>query len=270
MAFKTLSLQPFIGHRINHIVWEFAPVTPGLDEDATITFERSEFENGPYEEAGTVAALAYNFVDQTETPRSARHNYYYRAILRRSGHPALLSRRFSNMRFKTGLDQSIFERVLLQQSKELRLGAGIKVWLYRRITDGPPCTYCRDQHSGQSIAQSICTHCWGTGVAGGYAAPVAIYVMNMQPRDRKEVRAEDNISVVTADRVLAAPGLPRIYSGDVLVIPDLDERLRVGNDLKHGSYIGLHPIDHRFITHLLPADDLVRRMPVPSIQPTIP
>lgn len=261
MRFSYLAARVFHGYSFVEVEW-------GLDEavgpDATVDVTRSEHEHGPFKIRRQVAALDYGFQDPLGKGRGGRHTWYYRLILRRPNKPAIISRVFSDAVFKSDQQESVFAAVLVRQLNQLRHRSGTPALLYRRIIDGPVCPECTDASTGQSAGTSRCETCYGTGVEGGYAAPLETFVQKGNANKFAEKKQDGLPPQLDNSNVFLTPALPRIYPGDLYVFTGADERYAVQDEISLPSMLGAHPLEHHFNAKKIQTDSVIYKIPVPA------
>lgn len=261
MRFSYLAARIFHGYSFVEVEWNLdEPVGPG----AIIEVARSEQEHGPFTLRRKVPALDYNFQDPIGKSRGGRHTWYYRLILRRPGKPAIISRVFSDVVFKSEQQESVFAGVLARQMNQLRHRSGVPALLYRCIVDGPVCPACTDASTGQSAGTSRCETCYGTGVEGGYAAPLETFVQKAQPESFSEKKQDSLPTHLDISNVFIGPALPRIYPGDLYFFAGADARYEVQDEIRMPSMLGAHPLEHHFNAKKLPTDSVIYKIPVPE------
>lgn len=64
--------------------------------------------------------------------------------------------------------------------------AGIKSLIYKRLTEGEPCSECRDIETNQ-VLNPQCDTCFNTGFKQGYDKPVEIYLENITAKNEQVV-----------------------------------------------------------------------------------
>lgn len=114
----------------------------------------------------------------------------------------------------------IFRETLLN-----RKFAAVKGYLLKAKRHGPPCVECLDPDT-QEVTKSHCDTCKGTRWIGGYyAAMPATYAQLAENETRTNVDAQQNRGTVHDDAKIGRfVGLPQLYSYDVWVDADSDER----------------------------------------------
>lgn len=263
MAFRDLGARIFHGYAFTEVTWQLE-ANVALGDSAEIEVARSENEKGPFQFRGRIPATAYRFEDRSGDARGGRHTWYYRLILHRAGKPAVISRVFSDARFKTDKHEAVFTAVLARQLNQLRHRSGTACLLYRQITAGPVCPACVDASSGQSAGTSRCEVCYGTGIHGGYAAPLATFVQKAQASRFEEKKQDGLPTRLNQDNIFITPALPRIYPGDLFVFPEEDMRYEVDPTISMPSMLGQHPLEHQFPVEKIPTDSVIYKIPIPE------
>jgi len=122
----------------------------------------------------------------------------------------------------------IFQEVLRRELLMFRMETGQEGCLLKMRYAGPKCTACLDYQS-EEVSNASCSTCYGTGVVGGYYAPIPCVYAAPDPLGTNEKldggQARGMINdVVTRARMLASPQLAR---GDVWVDKDTDRRWKI-------------------------------------------
>lgn len=261
--FTDVQARIFHGFFAYLLSWEFSEDTADVGV-GTVSVEVSETRDGPFKEIHEEPAISYRALVDAEMERSIRHTPYFRLVLKRPSRPAHISRMFSDALFKSTQQQAIYRAINERQFEELRHRSGMPCLLYSRVYKGPACPDCVDEQTGQHLGTSRCETCWGTGILGGYRAPVEFYVKVAAATTSSEERKNRNPTVAEEDDVFVTPGIPRIYADDFFVVRTRDRRYKVGRQIQHPKMMGAHPIEHRFKGDLISHDDVLMKMPIPE------
>ena len=261
--FQNTTAYTFHGWRRTITEWSFSDATSGLTS-GSVEIHKSALESGPFEKVDTVPALDKSYTHHHKQNLGARSTFFYRLHLIRDGHPVLLSRIFSDLEFGTAKNQFMFSRIVDKQIYSLRYHGGVRALLYRYPYVGAQCPVCVDSRSGQSVGRSQCEHCHGTGVEGGYAAPVLFYYKELNTPQSGIVHQDSLPAKKVSSVTVASPGLPRIYPRDVIYVPQQDRRFRVGDNIATPKMVGNIPVEYQYEIERVASDDIIYKLPVPE------
>lgn len=157
---------------------------------------------------------------------------------------------------------AIVRRILQLELKAMREGRqGIEVQVRTPLSRGKTCR-CVDPVTKQSSQASLCAHCYGTRIEGGYAAPLQTWmrVLDWNPTEK----ADDPTGKHRVDsqyaraRVLAYPD---VVTDDLIIHPATDTRFSV---VKAGAeyFRGMVPVVSTPTLVVLPRSDVRYKLPL--------
>lgn len=128
----------------------------------------------------------------------------------------------------THRDARIAKDILRRELRMLRSQTGQKGILLKQRHSGPRCPVCVDAMT-EEIRDPKCASCWGTGIVGGYYAPVPCVYAALQPLNTHErldpAQSQGTVNPVqTTARMLASP---QLFRHDVWIDVDTDFRWNV-------------------------------------------
>jgi hypothetical protein len=114
---------------------------------------------------------AYGYVDRTFNTESVNRQIYYK--IRGINTKETIESKVS----KLDIERPNYIGLAVAKNKNLLLErfVGTKCYIFIRKTFGSKCTYCYDVARQKSIS-SNCPYCYGTTFAGGYFAPIQMYL----------------------------------------------------------------------------------------------
>jgi hypothetical protein len=162
-------------------------------------------------------------------------------------------------------DWGIAKEILRKETLLLVKKVGTKGWLLKRRLWGSMCPVpgCTDPETGQ-VNDPNCPVCYGTGIEGGYYAPLDFWV-TMNPTQRMK-KLDNNLGVVAANiETVRALAYPATDAGDVWIQASSDQRFVVQSDVV--SLVRHRGIDLVMNLRLeeLPRSDIVYSVPTPCL-----
>ena len=130
--------------------------------------------------------------------------------------------------------------------------AGEAGLLLKRKEWGTKCD-CRDFDTGE-IVTSSCRNCLGTGLIGGYYAPISLPVVG-QPDKKARVQSEKGLSQDDV-RMVRVVAYPLVSTNDVWINSNSNERWQI-RAIEAVAEIRRIPIVQRLKLHLIPQTDII-------------
>ena len=139
--------------------------------------------------------------------------------------------------------------------------AGTRLFIYKRLLEGDPCTTCRDGDTGQ-ILNPNCVTCYNTGIIGGYDEPVEVYLENItkkteQVKPRQTGEGEDD----KIQYVFRHASDPEIDQFDILLQHHDDVRFVVEKVDKF-QFRGKQPLVSHITVSLVQRDNIIYNIPL--------
>ena len=189
-------------------------------DEISFRISRSEAENGPWEDLGTVE-LCEEFLDSTSPQGHPFRTLFYKIAAIRGGEVLEETPPFTFL-WETTLEGI---EVMRSLTTALRAYSGTRFFHLKKKTLGQSCS-CLSQLNGLqgsifrgNSGTTNCPICFDTQFVGGYYAPVEIYAQ-VQPTTSVDNLQAKNYSVI-------APGSPIIKPNDLLVQAKSNKRLKV-------------------------------------------
>ncbi len=259
MAFKRVWVDHvFRGGSL--VFWELRSDVD-LPRPYTFTAEWGHATNGTWTPVSTEPVVdGYFAVDPEGRLVAKRLDTYYRVKLVAADSTTAYS---NPVRADGGLparDWLIARELVRKEYLYLMKGSnGERGCLLKRRIWGPVCPSCTDNDTA-AVAAPRCTTCWGTGITGGYHAPVEFWLA-ATPRNQKV--AIDTSRGTVGDTVVRGRGVAYPYplTGDLWVSADRDRRWRIGGVNEAAAVRGV-PIAVEMELALLPASSLLYDLPL--------
>lgn len=152
-------------------------------------------------------------------------------------------------------------QMVLQEFRTLRAASGnAPVWIYLRKRLGPQCPDCTDPDTGQLKASSRCETCYGTGIVGGYHAPISSFAL-FQKEDHghtyNQPTGKRNPRLPTV-RTLAYPQLER----DDLIWDTARAELFTVDAVITFAFANVIPVALDVQAFRMPQTDITQKLPV--------
>lgn len=200
------------------------------------------------------------FVDNNFTVGNRTDIMHYRVLLISDG------QEFDSpvTRFDDKLHRGEFgllRRMVEKEFKELS-HTGPRVRIFRLRSWAPNCPACTSNVTGQRIATSVCTTCYGTGKEGGYNPPVDSWmaftnaVIPIATTDRQDMGSSDK-----KKGQVRLPGYPLLTREDLIIHRETDNRYVVG--VNHPAlFKGMFPVNQTLEVSLLARSDVRYKLPI--------
>lgn len=136
-------------------------------------------------------------------------------------------------------DARLARTIVAKEDAMMRRSSGQCGWLYKRRHWGVPCATCVSQDTGEVMNASTCRVCYGTGITGGYHAPVEAWAASSArgSSSRRKINHDENVALTEPQarnvRMLACPWLD---TDDVWCLRDSDQRYFIR---------GVSPVEYR-------------------------
>lgn len=218
--FREVRVQPCFGHNKAIVSWDVEPHLRG----GAFTVYRSKDETNWTQ--AHVGVGQNQYIDPEFVVRDRLSNYFYRVEVSHN------NQIFSSDIVATfgPVDRMTYgtANVLLQDwGKKIQQGTAIKI--FRQLIYGRICPVCVDQDTGQQMGTTLCRTCFATGYEGGFAPPIAAYMLKAEVPARATMDMEDGKGTRDAQiftcRMLSYPSLRR---GDLIADVRRDDRYLVG------------------------------------------
>ena len=162
-------------------------------------------------------------------------------------------------------DRRVIQEIVRKEHIAIRQG-GIAGFLLPRRDTGEKCSCTAGTQFEKKLHASYCTRCYGTGIVGGYYAPVQFSWKLLPPTlpKRKESDATGNhYGVLTVAR---APISIPLIKGDVLVNRATGQRFYVESLDSVLQYKGVPVIYEKLLLREAPADDIIFKFRIKDSQ----
>ena len=178
-----------------------------------------------------------------------------------SGDDSISTTKVVGKHFNDTKKNLIAQEIIRKEEMLMRKKTGTSGLLWKRRHWGALCE-CVDPDSGMAM-DSHCLQCYGTGIDGGYFAPVP-YIVSFNEGLARQIDISDG-GVGTVDTrqgpTVRALICPRLDSGDVWVNCDTDQRYVVGA-IKETLYSGKALLYSMVQMSLAPSSDIIYSLPL--------
>lgn len=250
-----LKVVPHYGNFDSVITWKQAPALTNLLKYV----ERSHDGVANWKVIGETTDCMFH--DKDVVPLDRRDGFFYRVKWQTSpGCAFTYSGSCSTFGVLSRKEFGAARKIMLLELRQCRIFHSVKIFLVNR--HGVPCEYCTDPTSGQQIGKSACSHCYGTGMKGGYLAPLQNYMRNraVSPRQQPAREAGTGTDDPTLGQFCMVP-FPMLQKGDLIVEPATDNRWLV--DTNTISYFaGKAPVLQQPAMQLIERTNIKYRVPV--------
>lgn len=258
-TFKVSYLQP----KVITLQWSVSNIPAGYTEHVTV--QRSESPEGPWETLQREISGAEYFQDYDARLMNSTATVYYRLEieLRHSTSPSIaLTSSVEWLRQKpTAIAREINRREQILLSKY----AGEPAFLFIRRTWGAPCSACYDP-ALQKTLTSDCRKCFNTGIAGGFFAPIELYISRSP--SGKMIQDLGLYKVENDQTIFWTSSTPTIKPGDLLV-DSLGVRYNIEMVRIRGKLLGAD-LKQILLVMRIPADDTLYHLAVPEVNELVP
>lgn len=167
-----------------------------------------------------------------------------------------------------GFMRVIVRKELLQYNK-----LGLTGVLLKRRDWGPRCTTCADFDTEEAV-DSQCPECFGTGIIGGYYAPIPKTVL---PIDKNTTRQTTEVSLVDdTQRSVRCIAYPTLIKDNDLWLDDKNGTRWVVRGVKVAAELKGVPLIYQLTLKRMPMTDVIYSDPegvdksteIPAVQPT--
>lgn len=209
--------------------WRLQWSIEGLGASNEVRIQRSESQEGPWDDVADVPASQVVYEDKNKPYRSHWTVFFYRLqVLDSQKNVEQTSEPTSNMETPGKLTREIArQHQLLLQGVNTHPGfMSRKFACFKRTIDGTRCTDCVDPKTGQRYVDR-CSTCGGTGYTEGWSDPI-VFQAWFRGSQRREVRMNPR-SNESEDltRRLFLTNWPLLAPGDVLAEKKTGRRWRV-------------------------------------------
>lgn len=234
--------------------------------------ERSFIKPGPYrfelqrgyaandENFQTVAAVVDQPWAYDNTPVFPKKgiDVFYRVKLTDGNSDTYFSQSATLSCYWNRYDWTIARDIVRKEALLLQRRAGVKGWLLKRRVWGDLCVACTDPVTHQ-INDANCTSCYGTGIVGGYYAPIEYWVI-VNPAQRIQRIFPDVGIVSETKQTIRALAYPFPTTNDIWVQAYTDQRYVIQGDIVHVAiHRGINLVDNLAIKEL-PRSDVVYKI----------
>jgi hypothetical protein len=221
-----------------------------------------------WENVGSSVVDTYFAVDSSRRIYGKFQWTHYRVILITStaSYASKPQHAYGNLKKRDWLRSREIARL---EQKRLRKEAGQEGYLLKRKLFGTVCAECTDTITGE-VRNAQCVTCLGTGLVGGYYAPVECFYAELSPHGtRSELDAQARGTINDLPRVHARMlNVPQVFSYDIWVDKDSDFRWiihSIQNAVEiRGVPIVLHPVELRLAPYSHPVYSIDISGQVPS------
>lgn len=254
-AFLKIKVVPAYGNNEIAVLWKTVPELAA----ARFFIYRSDDGVTGWVQVGQVDGGSY-FLDRL-VPRGNQTDTYYKVVLQAPGvrEDSDIVATFGDVpRREFGMAAVI----LRDEFTILRLCLPIKIARLRH--GGARCQKCSDKQTGQRLATTLCAHCFGTGFAGGFHAPVDSFMRKLDISQKAVAAKPDGNGTLDMQGVkMRTLALPLLEKEDMVVEPDADRRHLV--DVVDVHYVnGRFPVLQEATLTLLPRTDVRYKFPLTS------
>lgn len=161
-------------------------------------------------------------------------------------------------------DSNIVNEIIRKECLRLEKYAGQCGYLYKRRRWGVACPDCLDYDTGE-VKSAHCLTCFGTGITGGYFAPIEYWVAPAVPGVGRRTATQPEGQGVIEDRTWAVRAIncPWLDTGDVWVDFDTDQRYVV-QSVKEITYRSVPIVFEPVELRTAPATDVIYELPRPD------
>lgn len=198
-----------------------------------------------------------------QSPKLLPHDYstYYRIIVTDGNGKQYTSQVAHSSSDWGHYDWRNVREILRKEEMLQRKRAGAEGWLLKRRAWGDQCPVCTDVDTG-TVRDSHCSTCYGTGVVGGYYAPLP-YMTTVDPTQRlKRLTADQGLTVATMLTVRAL-AWPSPEQNDVWVNAKTNVRYRIAADIVQAAVYRGVPLVLNLHLEELPNTNMVYDVPTP-------
>jgi hypothetical protein len=257
--FLDIVVAPSYGHNSHLIRWTLAT---GFARGQVYVYRSENGQTGWEILNPDNPVIGRNSFEDTDSPvRDLLTVMHYRLLLEqdKQAYDSPIVGTFDKL---TRREFGIVRRILQLELKSLREGRqGIEVHVRTPLTKGRTCR-CVDPVTKQSSQASLCPHCYGTRIEGGYAPAVTTWISIQEWNPTEKVddpsgkHRVDNNAAKT--RALAYPDL---ITDDLIIHPTTDLRMAV---MSAGAeyFRGMVPVVSHPNLVLLPRSDIRYQLPL--------
>ncbi len=258
-SFRVSYLQP----KVITLHWSIDNIPPGYTE--YITVQRSESPEGPWETLQREITGAEYFQDYEARLMNSTATVYYRleVELRSDSGPSIaLTSPVEWLRQRpTAVAREINRREQLLLSRY----AGEPSFVFIRRTRGPPCTACYDPGLQKTLV-SDCRKCYNTGIAGGFFAPIELFISRAP--SGKMLQELGVYKVENDQTIFWTSSTPTIKPRDLLV-DSMGVRYNVEMVRVRGKLLGAD-LKQILMVSRIPADDTLYHLAVVEVNELMP
>jgi hypothetical protein len=178
-------------------------------------------------------------VDSNSHMRGSEFDLHYRLALRINDADVYYTQPQLAIDFIPAGQQPTYREVISRWNVQTKSGGYRAGYLLKKIAWGPYCPNCTDR-DGKQVIKSQCATCYEVGFTPGYVQVPGCFYVSVGPSQRGEkfdTQAGSFSRAEAASQILWL-NIPEVYTGDVFVDHDTDERLLIGNDIVTTVRIG--------------------------------
>lgn len=243
--------------------WRVAWKLRGAENDWTVKVFRSTGEEGPWEEIGHVNAVSnVVFFDRDMPWRGLFDRLFYKLEFYDGSNDIQIKTKAVTL----GNHADRQSNEIIRQHELLLYGVNshpgyyaVPFACFKRIKNGTPCSYCRNQ-SGQRVV-SRCTVCKGTGTIEAYTNPILFRARFISGGAKRttvgELGESENLM-----QTLFLTDYPELEPGDILAEKDNGDRWRV--ESIETSEPGGVIVSQRAAVSLIIRDDIANELCYPG------
>jgi hypothetical protein len=243
-------------------VWCFDPdflalnwALRNLDPTYTISVERSESPEGPWDVLNNDVGNRDTYLDWTANLNSKYRMHYYR--LKYTGTEEL----YSSVAFVQNAPDAEAVDVARRMSLALEMYNGTPGFFLISRSWGPRCPKCYDKEQ-HKVTSSKCAVCYGLGYAGGFFDPIFGYTAKAGLGQKNYVNVSGLFEMDPDARTLWTGNYPLLKPRDMFV--DNNNEKWVVKAVNFTEKMGAI-LRQTFTSNRVPKDDILYKLEVPSL-----
>ena len=255
----TVIVSPVTGYYT--IEWRLAPQYKFQTDSVAFYVECTRSGSGEWIRLNPLAPVTDRtlYVDQTRYRVNVKNDLFYRVVMV-DGTVTVSSAATGVNGGLTNPERRMAAEILRKKYLQMRKRTGTPGYLLRKKEWGTVCT-CIDKDTG-AVPTPSCPLCFGSGISGGYYAPVPFFLEFAEQSGVKE----DRDDVTSAEMIILKKAMcvfyPTIWPYDVWVAAETGERYLVYPEMKPSVFIRSTFLISEITLEQLPPDRPQYQIPI--------